>query len=1053
MPSSINSKTNSDHKNTPAQRKRKNGSVKPRENRESRSNSLQSKPKDGQSVLTSSTTSPSHHKAHHHRPKSTGTQSRSSSNKRNKRKQIESMKNGNSKVESKTATIEIEKLKEAKKAQQSQGCCSGLGILYNFADGVDIQLMIVGTLLALVQAALPPFVWLVMGDFVTFAIEREEVKQNKTQELDHLSKHGQTFSSIQEFENSSTGAALAERQVEVDQKFEAAANPVFIAMFSLSIATFLAAFFQRLAWEWSGIRQVFRIKKAYIKKLLNMDVAWLESRHSGQVAGMLHDHADSIYQGMADHMPMVIFISSYLVVSLSVCFYIQWDVTLVMCAALPLLIGTRLIFSKWFAKTLDDELSLQNKISNLVTETFQCIRTVIAFSAQKQTIHKYERLSTEHNRMTEERLRASSVYDSLAQVLLTELVFTAALCYGMWRVGDENPGRLAALAINMLYMCVTSISIGFHMNGVSNARQNAAEMTAILNELPNIESEKNACVKIKARYKARKENKVLPELTCETSDGIPIKHKPKGNGAISFKNVHFSYPSRPDVEVLKGVSLDIKPGEHIAIVGSSGSGKSTLTALILRFYDPISGSVELDHCDLRKMDPDDIRAEIGLVSQEPVLFDGTISDNIRYGKLAASQADINDAARRAEAWQFISALPEGMKTRVGDRGLQLSGGQKQRVAIARAVIRNPSVIIFDEATSALDTKHEGEVQKAIDAASQGVTTITIAHRLSTVRYSDRIIVLDAGQIVEEGKPEELMATKEGKFYRMYTDQRLDALPIPTNAAPKLKGKFSMGPADISKQALDPESRRRAWARSSLGANKKLGKSYSVLSNDRQKLALPVMSKKRSRLDKSFKTNVMEVAVEEKTYEEDYSLPGKSTNYRAVWRLIKSFKHGYTYLATAIPVTILRGLFFLLVCFEVASVLEIAMAPDTQRTRQVLIVAAIYTALIIIKTMFEAVGRLTVALYGHGFSIHLRGQMFRKILRHGAAYFDEEENSPGRLVHKLITDTASLNRILGDKLDLLLPAIVCSIVSVAVAFWINWKLAAFCSFQFPVFFYV
>ena len=293
----------------------------------------------------------------------------------------------------------------------------------------------------------------------------------------------------------------------------------------------------------------------------------------------------------------------------------------------------------------------------------------------------------------------------------------------------------------------------------------------------------------------------------------------------------------------------------------------------------------MDHCDLRKMDPDDIRGEIGLVSQEPVLFDGTISDNIRYGKLDASQADINDAARRAEAWQFISALPEGMKTRVGDRGLQLSGGQKQRVAIARAVIRNPSVIIFDEATSALDTKHEGEVQKAIDAASQGVTTITIAHRLSTVRNSDRIIVLEAGEIVEEGKPEELMAAKGGKFYRMYTDQRLDAIPFPAHAPPKLKGKFSMGPADLPKQLLvslkqtcakklrfqDPESRRRAWARSSLGANKKLGKSYSVLSNDRQKLALPVMSKKRSRLDKSFKTNVMEVAVEEKNYDDDYSV--------------------------------------------------------------------------------------------------------------------------------------------------------------------------------------
>uniref|UniRef100_A0A914PB08 ABC transmembrane type-1 domain-containing protein n=1 Tax=Panagrolaimus davidi TaxID=227884 RepID=A0A914PB08_9BILA len=268
MPSS----TNSDHNNSPARRKRKNGSLKPKD-RESRSNSLHSKPKDGQSTTTSTATSPSHHNKHHstsnnksqtttQRPKSTGTHSRSSSyvktktaaKKDEKKKQIESMKNGN-KVENNVAakaatTIEIDKTKEA---------------------------------------ALPPFVWLVMGDFVTFAIEREEVKQNKTHELNHLSKHGQTFSTIQEFENTSSGAAFVERQTVVDQKFESSANPVFIAMFSLSIATFLAAFLQRLAWEWSGIRQVFRVKKAYIKKLLNMDVAWLESRHSGQVASMLHE--------------------------------------------------------------------------------------------------------------------------------------------------------------------------------------------------------------------------------------------------------------------------------------------------------------------------------------------------------------------------------------------------------------------------------------------------------------------------------------------------------------------------------------------------------------------------------------------------------------------------------------------------------------------------------------------------------------------------------------------------------------------------------------------
>uniref|UniRef100_A0A915CVZ4 ABC transmembrane type-1 domain-containing protein n=1 Tax=Ditylenchus dipsaci TaxID=166011 RepID=A0A915CVZ4_9BILA len=273
----------------------------------------------------------------------------------------------------------------------------GLSTLYRFADGVDYQLMCVGMLFALIQAVLPPFVWLVMGDFVSFAIERETVKQNRTQELERMADLGL------DTDNATIDALFANRQSQVDRRFEDSANPVFISMLSLSCATFVAAFIQRLAWEFSGIRQVFRAKKAYIRKLLHMDVAWLESRHSGQVASMLHDQADSIYQGIADHFPMAIFIFCYLAVTICVCFYIQWDVTLVMLTALPLLIGTRLIFSKWFCKTMNDELKLQVKITNLVHETFSCIRTVIAFAAQKQTIVKYERLSNEHNKMTEER--------------------------------------------------------------------------------------------------------------------------------------------------------------------------------------------------------------------------------------------------------------------------------------------------------------------------------------------------------------------------------------------------------------------------------------------------------------------------------------------------------------------------------------------------------------------------------------------------------------------------------------------------------------------------
>ncbi|CAK5043526.1 unnamed protein product [Meloidogyne enterolobii] len=174
-------------------------------------------------------------------------------------------------------------------------------------------------------------------------------------------------------------------------------------------------------------------------------------------------------------------------VTISVCLYIHWQVTAFILLAIPLLICTRLVFSRWFCKTMETETQLQTKITNLVHETFSCIRTVIAFGAQRQSIGKYERLSLEHKKITEERLRASSVYNSLAQVLFTELIFTAALCFGVWRSGNENPGRLGALAINMLFLCAQSVSIGFHLNGVSTARRSAKEMQTILKEAPMIE--------------------------------------------------------------------------------------------------------------------------------------------------------------------------------------------------------------------------------------------------------------------------------------------------------------------------------------------------------------------------------------------------------------------------------------------------------------------------------------------------------------------------------------------------------------------------------------
>jgi ATP-binding cassette subfamily B protein len=240
---------------------------------------------------------------------------------------------------------------------------------------------------------------------------------------------------------------------------------------------------------------------------------------------------------------------------------------------------------------------------------------------------------------------------------------------------------------------------------------------------------------------------------------------PEPHGAVAFKDVHFAYPTRSQAAALEGLSFSLKPGETVAIVGPSGAGKSTIISLLLRFYDPASGSIEIDGVDIAKADPKAVRKRIALVPQDVTVFAASARDNIAFGKPEASEAEIEAAARDALAEEFIKALPEGYDTQLGERGVTLSGGQRQRIAIARAILRDAPILLLDEATSALDAESETLVQKALERLMKGRTTIVVAHRLATVLKADRIIVMDKGRIVEQGTHKSLVA-KGGVYARL-----------------------------------------------------------------------------------------------------------------------------------------------------------------------------------------------------------------------------------------------------------------------------------------------
>jgi ATP-binding cassette subfamily B protein len=245
-------------------------------------------------------------------------------------------------------------------------------------------------------------------------------------------------------------------------------------------------------------------------------------------------------------------------------------------------------------------------------------------------------------------------------------------------------------------------------------------------------------------------------------------------GEIAFEDVHFAYPARPDVAALDGVSLTVRPGETIALVGPSGAGKTTIIQLLLRFYDPASGRILLDGVPLDAMRRDAFRRSIALVPQDPVIFAQSARENIRFGRPEATDAEVEAAARAAAAHDFISKLPEGYDSYVGERGVMLSGGQKQRIAIARAILRDAPVLLLDEATSALDAESERAVQHAVDRLRAGRTTIIVAHRLATVKKADRIVVMDQGRIVAEG-PHDRLVAEDGLYARLARLQFTDGI--------------------------------------------------------------------------------------------------------------------------------------------------------------------------------------------------------------------------------------------------------------------------------------
>merc|ERR1719436_503742 len=467
--------------------------------------------------------------------------------------------------------------------------------------------------------------------------------------------------------------------------------------------------------------------------------------------------------GAAGHQVSTIFISlGAMAVGLGIALYYNWQLTLFTFAFMPPMTITQMFMISLFTgKVGDKEQKIMEEVGKVATEATIQIRTVADLGREDNFIEKYDSFCTT---LTQGRKGRLALYGFLygASLGIIFLMYAAVFWFTGWMVEND---KMKAEDFENLFKVLFAV-----MFGAMTAGQ-ASSMAPDLGE---------------AKVSAAKVYKLLttePRIDPYSDGG---KKPSSCSGKITLKDVEFHYPSRPDVKVLKGLSIDLNPGETLALVGQSGCGKSTCIQLIERFYDSNEGNILIDGHRISELNVSWVRKQIGLVQQEPVLFDKSIMENIIYGlddeksntkdknkvgelKFQKYQEDVENAAKEANAFDFIQELPSKFDTRCGKKGSQLSGGQKQRIAIARALMRNPKILLLDEATSALDTQSEKTVQDALNKAQAGRTCILVAHRLSTVINADKIAVIDSGKIVEIGTHTELI-NKKGAYYYLVNNQ-------------------------------------------------------------------------------------------------------------------------------------------------------------------------------------------------------------------------------------------------------------------------------------------
>ncbi|KAF5205821.1 Abc transporter b family member [Thalictrum thalictroides] len=744
-------------------------------------------------------------------------------------------------------------------------------------------------------------------------------------------------------------------------------------------------------WMWTGERQTTKMRIKYLEAALNQDVQYFDTEvRTSDVVFAINTDAVMVQDAISEKLGNFIHYMATFVSGFIVGFTAIWQLALVTLGVAPIIVLIGGIYTTTLSKLTTRSQEAFSQAGNIAEQTVLQIRTVFSFVGESRSLQAYSSALRIAQRIGYKIGLAKGIG-------LGATYFTVFCCYALllWYGGHlvRHNSTNGGLAITTMFsVMIGGLALGQSapsMAAFSKAKVAAAKIFCTIDHKPHIDRNPESGF-------------VLETIT----------------GHLELKNIEFAYPSRPDVRVLNNFTLNVPAGKTIALVGSSGSGKSTVVSLIERFYDPISGQILLDGQDIKTLQLRWLRQQIGLVSQEPALFATTIKENILFARPEATQGEIEEAARVANAHSFIIKLPDGYNTQVGERGLQLSGGQKQRIAIARATLKNPAILLLDEATSALDSESEKLVQEALDRFMIGRTTLVIAHRLSTVRKADLVAVLQQGSVSEIGTHDELF----------------------------LKGDSGVYAKLIRMQEMAHET-----------ALNNARKSSARPSSARNSVSSPIIARNSSYGRSPFSHRLSDFA----TSDFSYSIDGAHFNYRveklalkqqanSFWRLVKMNSPEWVYALVGSIGSIVCGSISALFAYVLSAVLSVYYNPNhTYMRKEIGKYCYILVGVSSAALLFNILQHFFWDIVGENLTKRVREMMLTAVLTNEMAWFDDEENESAKIAARLALDANNVRSAIGDRISVIMQNSALMLVACTAGFVLQWRLALVLVAVFPV----